>query len=73
MIHDIVHGEAEMLEVFLGRGTGAEAVDGDRGAMVGDILAPSERRSRFHGDARRHLRRQDVVAIILLLLIEQLP
>ena len=71
--HDMVRRKAEFCEQTLERRRGAERVHADDGAPPPHIACPAERRRLLHRDARRNRVRKHLLAIGLVLLLEQLP
>ena len=65
--------EAEFRQQILERRRGAEGVHADLGAGRAHIAVPADHRARLDRHARRDFRRQNAVAIGLILLLEQLP
>src|SRR5262245_39803457 len=68
-LSDCVGADAEMREHLVALARGAEAVDADRDV---DPAGPAERRARFDGDLR-HAGGQNLVAVVGVLLLEELP
>ena len=68
-----VDREAELLEDRPGGGARPEVVDPDDRALVADVALPAQRHARLDGYALRHRRRQDLVAVRLVLRLEPLP
>src|SRR3954470_2657910 len=72
-IGDTVRGEPEVLEDRPGRRRRAEVVEPDDRPLVADPALPAERHSDLDADALAHIRREDRVAIRLVLRLEALP
>ena len=70
--HHRLGREAELAEQRPGVGGGAEVLDGDAAAGVADQLAPAHRDPRLDGDAGADRRRQDGVAVRVVLDVEPL-
>src|SRR5262245_13219702 len=68
-----VRGEAELVEQLLQRCRSPEGVHPDHGAAVTDVAVPAQGRCLLHRDARSHRRRQDLVAVLLRLAVEEFP
>src|SRR6516225_8379320 len=69
----VVGREAEFREQPFERSRGAECVHADDGPVTADIARPADRRCLLDSDARGDGVRQDLLAIGLVLLLEQLP
>ena len=69
----LVWGEAELRHRVLERGRGAERVHSDRAALLADITVPTEGRRLLDRDARGHGRWQHLVAVGLVLAVEDFP
>ncbi len=65
--------EAELLEDRAGRGARAEVVDADDRPLVARVALPAQRDAGLDRDALPHGRRQDAVAVRLVLGLEPLP
>src|SRR5919107_2772508 len=72
-VGDVLGGEAELLQYHRAGGGGAEVVAGDDLAVLAHPAAPAEAGGRLHGQAGRDPRGQDLVAVGLGLVLEQLP
>src|SRR5881394_2630457 len=70
---DLVRAEAELVLQILERGRAAEGVHADPLSGRADVAIPAERRGLLDRDARRHARRQHLVAVGVVLAVEQLP
>src|SRR6266536_1960032 len=70
---DVVDRVAELLEHGRARRRRAEVPDRDRVAVVADPALPAEPDSRLDRDARLHVGRQDLVAIVGPLRLVELP
>src|SRR5438093_1610004 len=66
-------GEAEFLLQYFQWSRRPKRLHADDGACETDIVCPPESRGLFNRYASRHRRRQHLVAIGLLLLLEQFP
>src|SRR5262245_14612413 len=71
--HHVVDGESESLLELLERSGGAERLHAQPGAARARVALPAERRRLLHRHARRDRGRNDAVAVLLRLLLEELP
>src|SRR6266571_8257292 len=72
-LDDVDLGEPELDEGRPARRRRAEAVDAHHPTEGADPLVPQGGTARLHRQPGRHLRRQDLVAVALVLGFEQLP
>ena len=72
-VGDAIGGEPEVLEDRPGRRRRAEVIEPDDRALVADPALPAERHADLDADALAHGRRQDRVAVGLILGVEPLP
>ena len=72
-VGDAVGGEPELLEDRAGRRRRAEVVEPDDRALVADPALPAERDAGLDADPLADGRRQDRVAVRLVLALEALP
>src|SRR5262245_41534310 len=71
--HYLVRLEAELSLELLERRRRPERFHTDHVARPANIAFPAESRCLLHRDARRHLRGQDLILILLCLMLEDVP
>ena len=72
-LRDAVNREAEFHEQVLERGGGAEAAHADARAVVAHVLGPAEGRGLLDRHSGLDARRQNVVAVSRILIVEEFP
>src|SRR5437764_14056967 len=69
----VVRLEAELSLEFFERRRRPERFHADNAARPANVSLPAESRGLLHRDARRHLRWQDLILILLCLMLEDGP
>src|ERR1700732_3131080 len=72
-LHDIFDGEAQLSQDDLARRRGAVPVQGNRVSPVPDVALPAQRGAGFDGEARADPRRDDRLAVLARLPVEEGP
>src|ERR1043166_5815111 len=71
--HHLVWFEAKLSLQFFERCRRAKSFHADHAPRPTDVALPAESRGLLHRDARRHLRRQHCILILLWLMLEDVP
>ena len=71
--NDVIRGKPEFLQQLFDRSRRPEGFYSNVLPICSRVFGPAEVRSFFHGDSRFHMRRQNRVPVIAILIVKQFP